>query len=232
VHNRSGERAAHDPVSWQDHAMGEAEDRPPRTLLVVGPADQVGSAMAAAGAALTAAGLAPAARADGPAEAARMVVADPPELVVVPVVGGAAAVEAVIDAAPTVPVLVLVDPAAERHSAVLAAVSAGATSVVLEPRELADAAWRTAAGDAVFSPGLADLVLDAVSPDGAAGAKLTERETDILRLVVDGLTAKQIASRLVLSQRTVENHVQNMLRKLRLTGRAALVRYAIENGLA
>ena len=54
----------------------------------------------------------------------------------------------------------------------------------------------------------------------------------MLRLIVDGLTAKQIAARLVLSQRTVENHVQNMLRKLRLTGRAALVRYAIENGLA
>jgi DNA-binding NarL/FixJ family response regulator len=194
--------------------------------------------MAAAGAALTAAGLAPAARAGDPAEAARMVVADPPELVVVPVGGaasGAAAVAAVVDAAPAVPVLVLVgaaDPAAERHSAVLAAVGAGATSVVLEPRELADAAVRTAAGDAVFSPGLADLVLDSVSPDGDPGARLTDRESDILRLIVDGLTAKQIASRLVLSQRTVENHVQNMLRKLRLTGRAALVRYAIENGLA
>jgi DNA-binding NarL/FixJ family response regulator len=218
--------------------MGEAGDRPPRMLLVADPAGGTGAALAGLGAALAAAGLEPAARAGDPAEAARMVVDDPPELVVVPVGAGAAgpaAVAAVVEAAPKVPVLVLVgavDPAADRHAAVLAAVGAGATSVVLEPRELADAAWRTAAGAAVFSPGLADLVLDSVSPDGDDGARLTDRETDVLRLVVDGLTAKQIAVRLVLSQRTVENHVQNMLRKLRLTGRAALVRYAIENGLA
>jgi DNA-binding NarL/FixJ family response regulator len=214
--------------------MGEARDRPPRTLLVAGPAGETGAALAALGAA----GLEPAARAGDPAEAARMVVDDPPELVVVPAAGGPAgpaAVAAVVGAAPKVPVLVLVggvDQAAERHAAVLAAVGAGATSVVLEPRELADAAWRTAAGEPVFSPGLADLVLVWVSPDGDDGARLTDREADVLRLVVDGLTAKQIAGRLVLSQRTVENHVQNMLRKLRLPGRAALVRYAIENGLA
>jgi DNA-binding NarL/FixJ family response regulator len=54
----------------------------------------------------------------------------------------------------------------------------------------------------------------------------------VLGLVVEGLTARQIATRLVLSPRTVENHVQAMLRKLRLSNRAALVRYAIENGLA
>ncbi|MCY7372711.1 MAG: LuxR C-terminal-related transcriptional regulator [Spirochaetaceae bacterium] len=60
----------------------------------------------------------------------------------------------------------------------------------------------------------------------------TEREADVLRLVVDGLTGRQIAARLVLSPRTVENHVQHVLRKLGLPNRAALVRYAIENGLA
>ena len=54
----------------------------------------------------------------------------------------------------------------------------------------------------------------------------------MVRLVVDGLTARQIATRLVLSPRTVENHVQNVLRKLHLHSRAALVRYAIEHGLA
>jgi DNA-binding NarL/FixJ family response regulator len=61
--------------------------------------------------------------------------------------------------------------------------------------------------------------------------RLTERETEVLRLVARGLTAKQIATRLVLSHRTVENHVQNTLRKLQLHNRAELVRYAIENGL-
>jgi DNA-binding NarL/FixJ family response regulator len=54
----------------------------------------------------------------------------------------------------------------------------------------------------------------------------------VLRLVVEGFTGKQIATRLVLSPRTVENHVQNTLRKLGLPNRAALVRYAIEHGLA
>ena len=61
--------------------------------------------------------------------------------------------------------------------------------------------------------------------------KLTERETEVLRLVARGLTARQIATRLVLSHRTVENHVQNTLRKLQLHNRAELVRYAIEHGL-
>ncbi|HEY3558563.1 MAG TPA: LuxR C-terminal-related transcriptional regulator, partial [Kribbella sp.] len=56
-------------------------------------------------------------------------------------------------------------------------------------------------------------------------------ETEVLRLVARGLTAKQIATRLVLSHRTVENHVQNTLRKLQLHNRAELVRYALENGL-
>ena len=54
---------------------------------------------------------------------------------------------------------------------------------------------------------------------------------EVLRLVARGLTARQIATRLVLSHRTVENHVQNTLRKLQLHNRAELVRYAIENGI-
>ncbi|WP_214404210.1 response regulator transcription factor [Pseudonocardia lacus] len=204
-----------------------------RLLLVAGASD---GAAGGAVAALTSAGLEPERRATTPDEAAAAVVADPPDLVVVALAAGPAAVAAVVEAGPEVPVLVLVgqvEPDAERHAAVLAAVGAGATSVVLEPGELADAALRTVAGAAVFSPGLAELVLQSVSsPDADAAARLTDRESDVLRLIVDGLTAKQIAARLVLSQRTVENHVQNMLRKLRLTGRAALVRYAIENGLA
>ena len=60
---------------------------------------------------------------------------------------------------------------------------------------------------------------------------IADRETEVLRLVARGLTAKQIATRLVLSHRTVENHVQNTLRKLQLHNRAELVRYAIENGI-
>ena len=75
------------------------------------------------------------------------------------------------------------------------------------------------------------------APDGAAASsasdapRLTERETEVLRLVAKGLSYKQIAERLVLSHRTVQNHVQNTLRKLQMHNRVQLVRYAIEQGL-
>src|SRR5690606_37365725 len=60
---------------------------------------------------------------------------------------------------------------------------------------------------------------------------LTDRETEVLRLVAKGMSAKQIASRLTLSHRTVENHVQATLRKLQLANRVELTRYVIEQGL-
>jgi DNA-binding NarL/FixJ family response regulator len=162
-----------------------------------------------------------------------------PRVVVVDLAGGPTAlavIGSVAAAVPQTPVLTLT--AVPDHAAVLAAVRAGATSHLVAPttaEELAAGMRRTASGHAVFSPGLADVVLEefgrpADLQDGAR--RLTEREADVLRLVVEGLTARQIAARLVLSPRTVENHVQNVLRKLRLRSRAALVRYAIENGLA
>lgn len=67
--------------------------------------------------------------------------------------------------------------------------------------------------------------------DGPELPKLTERETEVLRFVAKGLSAKQIAARLGVSHRTVENHVQASLRKLQLSNRVELARYAIENGL-
>ena len=98
---------------------------------------------------------------------------------------------------------------------------------------------RTADGDAVFTPGLAALVLGefrrlSAAPQQADGGvpRLSERETEVLRMVATGMTYKQIATRLVLSHRTVENHVQNTLGKLQLHNRVELVRYAIEHGLA
>jgi len=95
----------------------------------------------------------------------------------------------------------------------------------------------TADGRAVFTPGLAGLVLGeyrriARSPGaGPETPSLTERETEILRHVAKGLTAKQIAARLSLSHRTVENHVQATFRKLQVANRVELARYAIEHGL-
>ena len=133
---------------------------------------------------------------------------------------------------------VLVLSASGESVDVLHAVKAGAGGYLLKSAgaaELVEAVRRTAAGDAVFTPGLAGLVLGeyrrmAATP-AAAGPRLTTRETEVLRLVAKGLTARQVAERLVLSHRTVENHVQNTLTKLALHNRAQLVRYAVEQGL-
>lgn len=142
---------------------------------------------------------------------------------------------------PTVRVLIL--SASGEQEDVLEAVKAGATGYLVKSAsraQLLDAVKRVAAGDTVFTPGLAGLVLGeyrrlsdtpaAASSDPDA-PRLTERETEVLRLVAKGLSYKQIAERLVLSHRTVQNHVQNTLRKLQLHNRVQLVRYAIEQGL-
>ncbi|GAA4611160.1 response regulator [Saccharopolyspora hordei] len=135
---------------------------------------------------------------------------------------------------------VLVLSASGEHSDVLEAVKAGASGYLVKSasaEELVDAVRRTAAGDAVFTAGLAGLVLGeyrrmAITPDSETQApQLTERETEVLRLVAKGMTARQIAKKLVISHRTVENHVQSTLRKLQLHNRVELARYAIEHGL-
>ncbi|BDH04202.1 response regulator [Streptomyces seoulensis] len=140
---------------------------------------------------------------------------------------------------------VLVLSASGEHADVLEAVKSGATGYLLKSAstgELLDAVRRTAVGDPVFTPGLAGLVLGEyrrlaaepapASDAGAPGApRLTDRETEVLRLVAKGLSYKQIAERLVISHRTVQNHVQNTLGKLQLHNRVELVRYAIERGL-
>ncbi len=139
---------------------------------------------------------------------------------------------------PSVRVLIL--SASGEQSDVLDAVKAGATGYLVKSasrEELLTAVRRVSEGDTVFTPGLAGLVLgeyrrlsDEPSPDPDR-PRLTERETEVLRLVAKGLTYKQIAERLVLSHRTVQNHVQNTLRKLQMHNRVELTRYAIEQGL-
>jgi DNA-binding NarL/FixJ family response regulator len=141
---------------------------------------------------------------------------------------------------PSVRVLVL--SASGEQQDVLDAVKAGAVGYLLKSAaraEFLDAVRRTADGDAVFTPGLAALILGefrrlAAAPDrdGGDAPRLSERETEILRMVATGLSYKQIATRLSLSHRTVQNHVQNTLGKLHLHNRIELVRYAIEHGLA
>lgn len=135
---------------------------------------------------------------------------------------------------------VLVLSASGEHTDVLEAVKAGASGYLVKSasvEELVDAVQRTADGDAVFTPGLAGLVLGEYRRMAVTGGsesqapQLTDRETDVLREVAKGLTARQIATKLVISHRTVENHVQSTLRKLQLHNRVELARYAIEHGL-
>lgn len=134
---------------------------------------------------------------------------------------------------------VLVLSASGEHSDVLEAVKAGASGYLVKSAsadELVDAVRRTADGDPVFTAGLAGLVLGeyrrmADAPGPGDTPRLTDRETDVLRLVAKGMTARQIAAKLVISHRTVENHVQSTLRKLQLHNRVELARYAIEHGL-
>jgi DNA-binding NarL/FixJ family response regulator len=135
---------------------------------------------------------------------------------------------------------VLMLSASGEHQDVLDAVKAGAIGYLLKSAgraEFLDAVSRAASGDPVFTPGLAGLVLGeyrrlAATPAvGADEPRLTDRETEVLRLVAKGLSYKQIAERLVVSHRTVQNHVQNTLSKLQLHNRVELARYVIEQGL-
>jgi DNA-binding NarL/FixJ family response regulator len=176
-------------------------------------------------------------------QALRRMAAARPDVVVLdlrlPVLDGVATTREIAARHPGVRVLVL--SASGEEGDVLAAIKAGATGYLVKSasrEELLDAVGRTAAGDAVFTPGLAGLVLGEFrrmmtgpGPDAGGGPRLTERETEILRLVAKGLSSRQIAERLVLSHRTVQNHTQNVLAKLQLHNRVELTRYAIEQGL-
>ena len=100
---------------------------------------------------------------------------------------------------------------------------------------LVDAIERTADGDAVFSPRLAGFVLDAFRTGEAAADPeldtLTAREREVLQLIARGYRYKEIAARLHLSVKTVESHVSAVLRKLQLSSRHELTRWAAERRL-
>ena len=103
--------------------------------------------------------------------------------------------------------------------------------------ELAEAVARVREGDAVFSPRLAGFVLDAFSgsiPEAEADPDLdllTLREREVLRLIARGYLYKEVAQQLGISARTVENHVSAVLRKLQLSNRHELSRWAVERRL-
>ena len=137
--------------------------------------------------------------------------------------------------------LVLVVSASGERDDVLRAVKAGAKGYLLKSastEELVEGVRRTAAGDAVFTPGLAGLVLGEfrrmvsnAESHNDQGPVLTSREVEVLRQVAKGLAYREIAEELYVSHRTVQNHVQNVLRKLQLHNRVELALYAIEQGI-
>ncbi|MDI1462457.1 response regulator transcription factor [Catellatospora sp. KI3] len=191
---------------------------------------------------LTEAGYAVVAAVGEGAQAVRVCGSVRPDVVVLdlqlPDLSGVEVIRGLVGALPEVRVLVL--SASGEQQDVLDAVKAGATGYLLKSaarEEFLEAVRRTADGDAVFTAGLAGLVLGEYRRLAAAPAadldapRLTDRETEVLRLVAKGLSYRQIAERLTLSHRTVQNHVQNTLGKLQLHNRIELVRYAIERGL-
>src|SRR5690242_10726417 len=179
--------------------------------------------------------------ADGDQAIARFPAARPQVVVLdlqIPGPGGVEVTADVLGRDPSARVLILSASGEQRD--VLEAVKAGATGYLVKSasrQELIDAVRRVAAGDTVFTPGLAGLVLGEfrrMSREGGeseAESDLTPRETEILKMVAKGMSYKQIADRLVLSHRTVQNHVQNILRKLQMHNRVELTRWAIEQGL-
>jgi DNA-binding NarL/FixJ family response regulator len=161
-----------------------------------------------------------------------------PELVLMdlnlPTVRGVEAIRRIVEQSPHVKVLVL--SASGEEADVLEAVKVGASGYLLKSAtaaELADAVVRVRAGEPVFSPSLAALVLGEFRRMSAAATEpgLTARETEVLKLVAKGYTYREIADKLFISVKTVQNHVQNILTKLQLSKRYELMRYAIQRGL-
>ena len=170
-------------------------------------------------------------------EAVAVVRASAPDLVVcdlhMPGGGGLAVVRA---CAPAVRIVMLTVSEAERD--LLDAVAAGAVGYLVKstpPDELRAALERAAAGEPVFSPTLAALVLgefrSLARQTGGGAETLTAREREVLQCVARGHTYREIGGELFIAEKTVENHVRNILAKLHLSRRHELIRYAADHGI-
>jgi DNA-binding NarL/FixJ family response regulator len=133
------------------------------------------------------------------------------------------------------PVVMLTVSEAERD--LLDAVAAGAVGYLVKStssEELRSALWKAAQGEPVFSPSLAALVLGEfrrMSRSGASAQPLSDREREVLQYVARGHTYKEIGEQLFIAEKTVENHVRNILGKLHLNRKQELIRYALEHGI-
>ncbi len=152
--------------------------------------------------------------------------------------GGRAVLETVRQTHPQVRFLALsVSDAAEDVIGLIRAGARGYVTKTISATELADAVRRVAEGDAVFSPRLAGFVLDAFAQRDDAPVRdpeldlLTNREREVLRLLARGYAYKEIASELFISVKTVETHVSSVLRKLQMSNRYELSRWAVDRRL-
>jgi RNA polymerase sigma factor (sigma-70 family) len=160
--------------------------------------------------------------------------------------GGVEVITRVGDEAAPVRFLALsVSDAAEDVIAVIRAGARGYVTKTISAAELAEAVRRVAGGDAVFSPSLAGFVLDAFAQDAGASSsdagqreaedreldQLTPREREVLRHIARGYMYKEVAQRLGISVKTVEAHVSAVLRKLQLSSRHELSRWAVQRRL-
>jgi len=151
--------------------------------------------------------------------------------------GGARVISEVLVTHPDIRFLALsVSDAPEDVIATIRAGARGYVTKTIGPDELVEAVGAVAAGDAVFSPRLAGFVLDAFA--GAAPPQtdpeleqLTPREREVLRLIARGYAYKEVARDLEISVKTVESHVSSVLRKLQLSSRHQLARWANERRL-
>ncbi|HEX7105243.1 MAG TPA: response regulator transcription factor [Acidothermaceae bacterium] len=151
--------------------------------------------------------------------------------------GGAEVLRAVLPKLPDVRFLALsVSDAAEDVIGTIRAGARGYVTKTISGADLTDAVVRVADGDAVFSPRLAGFVLDAFAATDAPSIDpeldaLTQREREVLRLIARGYAYKEIARELFISVKTVETHVSSVLRKLQLSNRHELTRWATDRRL-
>ncbi|MCC2312751.1 LuxR C-terminal-related transcriptional regulator [Cellulomonas xiejunii] len=147
--------------------------------------------------------------------------------------GGAEVVRRCVDVPGTRFLALSVSDASEDVVAVIRVGARGYVTKAIDPKALSDAVLRVAGGDAVFSPRLAGFVLDAfgtAAGDVATGDdeldRLSAREREVMRLIARGYTYREVAAELFISIKTVETHVSAVLRKLQLSNRNELTRWA------
>ena len=177
-----------------------------------------------------------------PAEAIAAIRSSKPEVVLLdvhmPDGGGLAVLEAIGPELPEIRFLALsVSDAAEDVIALIRAGARGYVTKTISADDLADAITRVADGDVVFSPRLAGFVLDAFRDSPVAPSvdpnfdRLTPREREVMRLLARGYAYREIAAELFISIKTVETHASNVLRKLQLSSRHQLTRWAADRRL-